>query len=366
MSRNVVIEPRDPLIFRDGKPFGATDLAQSLPFATPSVIAGSIRTRIGETGDFDPATVTRLLKISQKGPFLAYNCDEAWKLAFPAPADAIPYPVSPTEAHLLRYARLAPKADRPKRSNLPEGLFPLYGSEETKVSGGAPAFWSSDRVTDWLQKVPNLGWQRCAPSDVGLAALEKQRRVHVSIDARTQTAAPGNLYSTESREFTTASRDRLAIVTQVHGLIDGEGFPAVSPVGGESRLALWSESGAITWPECGISNDTKHVRLLLTTPAVFSDGYRPGWLQEDCLVPGTGKPLRMKLKAAAVSRFLPVSGWNYVTRGPKATRFLAPAGSVYFFEVLDGGDPTQLHMASISDNEQDRLDGFGLVLCGEW
>ena len=77
-------------------------------------------------------------------------------------------------------------------------------------------------------------------------------------------------------------------------------------------------------------------------------------------------PVRLQLRAAAVGRPMALSGWDYVTRGPKATRFLAPAGSVYFFDVLDGGDATGLHLASISDDEQDRLDGFGLVLCGEW
>lgn len=66
-----------------------------------------------------------------------------------------------------------------------------------------------------------------------------------------------------------------------------------------------------------------------------------------------------------------MSGWDYREghRGPKPVRWLAPAGSVYFFEVLDG-DPTVLAkeawLQSVCDEEQDQRDGFGLALWGIW
>ncbi|HZQ09120.1 MAG TPA: type III-B CRISPR module-associated Cmr3 family protein, partial [Anaerolineae bacterium] len=52
-----LIEPRDPLIFRDGRPFNPTPGARaiSLPFPYPSTLAGAVRTRVGqnENGVFD-------------------------------------------------------------------------------------------------------------------------------------------------------------------------------------------------------------------------------------------------------------------------------------------------------------------------
>jgi CRISPR-associated protein Cmr3 len=47
---------------------------------------------------------------------------------------------------------------------------------------------------------------------------------------------------------------------------------------------------------------------------------------------------------------------------------MAPAGSVYFFEVLEGaGDwAPDAWLQPVSDGEQDRRDGFGLSLWGVW
>jgi CRISPR-associated protein Cmr3 len=57
--------------------------------------------------------------------------------------------------------------------------------------------------------------------------------------------------------------------------------------------------------------------------------------------------------------------------GPKPTRYAAAAGSVYFFEVTEGGPLSverlrNLWLRPISDQDQDRRDGFGLVLPGVW
>ena len=44
------VEPRDPLMVRDGRPFSVdTDGARSLDFPPPSVLAGMVRTRVGLT-----------------------------------------------------------------------------------------------------------------------------------------------------------------------------------------------------------------------------------------------------------------------------------------------------------------------------
>jgi CRISPR/Cas system CMR-associated protein Cmr3 (group 5 of RAMP superfamily) len=113
------------------------------------------------------------------------------------------------------------------------------------------------------------------------------------------------------------------------------------------------------------------VRLQLVTPAYFKGGWKPDWM-------ASGHPpgvdgVEVKLLAAAVPRPTAHSGWDLTKRGAngqKATRFLAPAGSVYFCEVK--GDARKLWMRPISDDDQSRRDdqwrrdGFGLVLCGVW
>jgi CRISPR-associated protein Cmr3 len=70
-----------------------------------------------------------------------------------------------------------------------------------------------------------------------------------------------------------------------------------------------------------------------------------------------------------VPRRQAVSGHSQT--GPKAARYLAPAGSVYFFEVV-GDEPVtvqemeQLWLTSVCESPNDRGDGFGLAVPGVW
>ncbi len=110
-------------------------------------------------------------------------------------------------------------------------------------------------------------------------------------------------------------------------------------------------------------------RVCLLTPAYFEreEGYIPTWLIKH------DNTIHPKLKAIAIQRPQVVSGWDLEKRGPKPTRRLAPAGTVLFlsFERTDkveaiGDWCKDIWMKCISDNEQDRLDGFGLAVLGTW
>lgn len=104
---------------------------------------------------------------------------------------------------------------------------------------------------------------------------------------------------------------------------------------------------------------------MLATPGIFERGYLPTWVCQ--AVPG----IEVRIVAAAVSRYQSISGWDYKKREPKPSRRLAPAGSVYFFEIE--GDESAIDCfinnvwwRPISDAEQDRRDGFGVALVGVW
>jgi CRISPR-associated protein Cmr3 len=110
--------------------------------------------------------------------------------------------------------------------------------------------------------------------------------------------------------------------------------------------------------------------MVLATPALFDDGWKPKWARE-------GRPpgldarddIKLKLVSACVPRWRPLSGWNFEIgkTGPKAVRRLAPAGSVYFFEVSGAASAlARLWLRPVSDQPQDRRDGFGLALWGTW
>ena len=84
--------------------------------------------------------------------------------------------------------------------------------------------------------------------------------------------------------------------------------------------------------------------------------------------------LRAKLVAAAVGRPVTVSGWDLIENIPKPSRRLVPAGSVYFVELQGEPDLGAVRQwvgalwlqPWASQPEQDRRDGFGLILVGAW
>jgi CRISPR-associated protein Cmr3 len=371
-ERILLIEPHDPAIFRDGRPFTEGLPATTLPFPLPSATAGAIRSRSGENLDFENGDeLNRLLSIRQVGPFAASLDAQSgrWELAFPAPADAVPYRVDGG----IEYVRLRPATDLPPGGcDLPDELQPLSGARPTKAFEEAPRFWRAGFMLDWLGNNKTTHG-RIDPRRIGFNALPVQQRTHVAIDPGSLLARDGMLFTTAGLEFTWPMDDeracrlgaqRAGIVSRVSSDAPLQ-FPSVAPLGGERRLAFWRElpDSEIAWPSppklCGGSSGGL-VRVVLVTPAIFSQGWRPSWSQ-----PPDTKDLEMQLVAAAVPRFQPVSGWDLHKdrRGPKPTRFLVPAGSVYFFQCK--GDPAQLWMRSICDHEQDRLDGYGIVLLGD-
>lgn len=120
---------------------------------------------------------------------------------------------------------------------------------------------------------------------------------------------------------------------------------------------------------------------MLATPGLFEAGWHPDFLKPvrsgdpsaplEGAVPGT--QVKVRLVGACVERWKPISGWSleHGKRGPKPVRRLVPAGSVYFFEVVEG-DASQLAdrwlktVCTTADEGQAARDGFGLALWGVW
>jgi CRISPR-associated protein Cmr3 len=384
MIRNLLIHPRDPMMFRDGKPFDAGLGARSIGWPMPSTVAGHIRTRLWGDRAFPGAEEKLLNDISQVGPFFAsQNEKNNWELSLPAPADAAIY----GGPRVLEIVPLRP-VDRAEFGgadcDLPDGLLPLRGALPKKESDTGPAFWTLEQTLLWLTKTDTASWVK-AVEKVGHAALPEQARLHVRIGADRRNAVKGMLFRTVSREFDFDTEfrrkerrkgDRLVRACAIYSRVEAQGdgwteSDGAGPMGGEQRLAVWGTSESDLLPAAPEwLATTPRIRLQLVTPGAFRDGWKPGWI-------GTGDPpceppgcpgLKLKLVSAAVKRPLAVSGFDMAKEKEqrrRATRLLASAGSVYFFEVA-AGDPRSLWLKSICDKEQDQRDGFGIVLVGGW
>ncbi len=380
-----IIEPRDPLIARDGRPFTADPgaRAKSLPFPFPSTTAGTVRTRYGFTlGDFnDEAQKHNLIdtvqQIAVQGPLLVELNDageiQDWLL--PAPADAVLFEAGAKQAHIKQLVALSLSEEM--CADLPDDLSPVgFASYDAiskrKTHKDAPHFWKKEEFFDWLRNPRDR--QSVELDKLGHNGPVRESRVHVKIDPTNQAAEEGFLYQTSGLEFTRQLNGkplRLALAVRIS--VDA---PAgLAPIGGEQRLSRWRESSEpfLVCPKDvrdRIKND-KACRVILLTPAHFRAGFRPGWL----LQPRDG--VAPTLVAAAVGRPRVVSGWDYEISKPKPTRRLAPAGSVFFLK-LDGDEQNidrwidSIWMNCVSDDDetgnpaQTRLDGFGLAALGAW
>ena len=361
-----LLTPLGPIVARDGRPFGADsgNRMKPTPWLYPSVAAGSLRTMAGKraANGFDENTVRRLKNIAVAGPLPCFD----HQLYFPTPKDIV----------LGRdWSWLALRPSEPvegEGTDLPSGLLPVTPPESVSdfKPPEAPPWWSLKQMTRWLFDEPpappgtdSSEW----PERGFMASPGIDLRTHVALKDDSGAADDGLLFQTSG--FLLGKDVQLAVRMSREDDVTG-----IHPFGGERRLAAWERGQNNAWgcpPEIAnaLANE-EFFRMILATPAIFSDGWKPGWLGTDLRgrIPGTETDVR--LVGACVERWKPISGWSLdaANWGEKPVRRLAPAGSVYFFKREGAGvlNAADVWLQPVSDDIQSCLDGFGLALWGRW
>ncbi len=399
-----IIEPRDPLICRDGRPFNPTPgaRARTLDFPFPSTTTGAVRTQAGLNADgiFDTRRIAEVRQLAVRGPLLvqlaasAASEPEIVRWLAPAPADALIFEPDPDKNTSQPYLRWLHPQELPAGALTDLHMHPHDGTQPAeqllalvglaqpdprKPARNVPRFWYWTQFEQWLAQPHD---QAIALDTLGLSALPRAARMHVKIDPETLTSSDGDLFQTEGLEFTQrretqslAHAGRLALMVATAADAQLQPRPGLSHMGGEKRVVTWRKADTAL-PGCPEELLTQVVktgrcRIVLLTPAYFAQGFRPTWLlQERAGVQPT-------LRAVAVQRPQVVSGWDFEQRKAKPTRRLAPAGTVLFLQ-LDGAKAAiekwvaQTWMQCVSDDsetgdtEQFRRDGFGLAVVGTW
>ena len=398
----LAITPHDPLIARDGRPFSAGVRMKSLDWPNPSMLAGSLRTALGkmQSGSFNANTfngkiVDELKSISIHGPLPLFS----GRLYFPAPKDLLVKDCDDNfETYAIRPAEMrdGEHCDLPHSDLLP-AMLPESVIDDFKPAEIAP-LWCVGMMVAWLTNPAGTTFhapispekRKTAPSSPQqqldcLDLPKKESRFHVEIDPARGSAEDARLFETIGLDFSLkGQKEGVSLATRIKssGRFDEQlsNLDAIGTMGGERRLSHWkclkeAPEGWVCPEEIQTAlKGSKNVRMVLATPAIFSEGWLPGWIDKTKL---TGTPpgmenLMLKLVSACVDRWRPFSGWNMEKghkRGPKPIRRLVPAGSVYFFEVMNDGTGDALAdqwLCPVSDAEQDRMDGFGLALWGTW
>ena len=401
---DLIIEPHDPLVFRDGRSFSPTSGNRMTvkKWVPSSTLAGALRTHAGKAnGGFNAVDVTKIKQISITAP-LPY-CNET--LFYPAPADVVwqafgdnmkdektKTDQSDTQENQnacngYKYFPILPHSiDGNAACDLPDGLIPAMichnNGDDFKPSKNAPAWWSKNAICKWLDDQKNF-FDEIKPDTDFMRPLQLEDRVHVKISPQSGTAEESMLFTTSGACFTNNGMS-VKIAVQCKTVDDAflssfTGKSGYLPLGGERRLAHWQHTdklnGMYKCPEDLIKalDNVKAgdlVRMYLVTPAYFEGGWRPGWI-DDKLVgspPASNGRITLELVSVACGRCEYASGWSYESDsfGPKASRRLVPAGSVYFFRLKEG-DPEvlkDLWMKPISDDEGPCRDGLGTALWG--
>ena len=349
------LEPLDVLFFRDGRPFDAAPRAATVvPMPMPQTVAGALRTwLLGRLGadfavlgaavkggaSFSEATAAQgtairaVGRLHVRGPWFVKDGERL----VPTPATIEAGKNAGGKMH-----RLDPLAeDLPGWSPPMDGLRPLWRRSrgpararggylcrtglERFLAGGLP---HADEIVD----------------EDALFATED--RVGIGVDTTKQTAGEGMMYAVRLMRLAPCVTLAVDLVGTPEDLDVCPEDDDVLPLGGEARRAIIRRlHSAHCWPKAPAENGDGRL-LLLTAPAPFG-----GW-----------RPPRLSLVAAAVSGYVPFSGWDMARGGPKPNRFAVQAGSVYFCgKETDLPDDTD----SLCTGE-DAAVGWGTFLEGAW
>lgn len=334
----------DTLFFRDGRPFtsGEENVANVIFPPAPSVVMGSLRssflaantkldiTAVANT-EQDPTRTARItaLALWHRG-----------KAIFPAPADL----VRTEEGKLV-----------PLEPVLANGLcdFPLRYLliSRRPAKAASKLFLTSD---DFI-RYANRQAQEFHPVENLFITEEK---IGIGLKNESRTAAEGMLYRYAMVRPISGDNTTTEIVVQLENLVLPE--KGVLHLGGEGKIAFFQTGQSFVPPLPQITG--RYFKLYLATPGIFERGFCFSWLNDK--LEGEYAGHRLRLVALAAGKKQRIGGFDMALRKPKPMRDAQPAGTVYYFEALNGNAALAaeaLHGQCLSDYGLDQ-QGFGWAL----
>ena len=406
-----LIQPRDVLFFRDARPMGGSSVGAGADWPLPSVLHSALLSafheRWPEGTEWESAH--RHLADREKKKFRA---GPTTHMRFGGLRTLGPFPCRgndvflPTPADLVPDGLLQPVATAGV-NNLPTPL-------RYAVASSAPP--GKDRTGAWLPLSEFARYLRDNTHAVNTERSEQlfvaEPRPGVGIDPQTHANREALFYQAEYLRLQPGVELAVWVSADARKYDSHTGVDLLEQwFAGDPRqfLILGGQRGLATVEPCrkGFgktddlaeqlpppATDTARIKWVLLTPALFDNGWRPDWVDEEGNVLLRELPdrtrfasrrewrqaaaeapgIRARLVAARVQEALPVSGWKLARDGdhaagePKPTRLLAPAGSVYYFECDDPDQAsrlvTQLHLQVKSQRLGEK--GFGFGVCGTW
>jgi CRISPR-associated protein Cmr3 len=366
------IEPNDVLMFRDGRPFAGGDdhFARGIFPPSPATIYGALRShilsncwseftkfknnqgQIPEDVKKEIGTPTELGSLALCQFTLAKRNGNNIEQLFPMPKDVVQEKgVEDGKPCILTPLNLSSSKTI---TDLPAGLSNMWSPTE-KLMEAVSGFLSSIEISKYL-----LG---TAPSITEADKLvQTEERTGIQKSRKTRSAETGRLYSVEY--FRMSESSGFAVEVENTKLLPDSG---ILRLGGDNRSAGYTKA---LWNDIPIEPikkriaETKRFKLVLTTPAIFNQGWLPEGIDADTMQ-GQINGIEIKLISACIGKPIGIGGYDFVKNQPKRMKKAVPTGSVYYFEMKDGKADNlfeKLWLKSISDEKAQ--EGFGITLIG--
>ena len=368
MKLKLFLQPNDTFFFRDGKPFtkGEQSEGYSIFPPLPSTLLGALRTAyIAERGDLPSfyagdmsetiGTHDSLGSMHLKGVFLA---DRNSGIYYPIPLDLV---VKKNEKEKMLYPlEVCPNNANLRSNSSLDYLLRWNGKEDIEAE-------TSSKLITLYMKQYLLGQYKTLkyrPRDYFVC---EEPKIGIQRSRETLTSEDSLLYRINMSRFQSRSRDMSEL-----GFIAGYECKKALPnekgllkLGGEGKSFLYESSNHNPDPFPTKADEDKlkkaikdsgFFKLYFATPAIFKNG----WLPKTTLK-------AIEFVTAAVGKSVPIGGWNMRENKPKPARRAVPAGSVYYFKMLDGCCVDEIistfHYQNISDYQADK-EGYGLCFVG--
>lgn len=367
------IEPNDILMFRDGRPFAGGDdhFARVIFPPSPATFYGALRSHIlsHSWSEFDKyksepgqipenirseiGTPEELGTLTLRQFTLARRNSSGVTQFFPMPMDVVKEKGNEEKrTYLLKPSKLSGGR---MTTDLSHGLNNPWIHSENPMEA-VSGFLSTDETRRYLIGEAPSG--ETEPEKL----FEREERTGIRKNRDKRSVETGGLYSVE---YVRLNEDTgFAIEVENTKLLPESGMLRL---GGDNRSARYSTG---SWAEIPVEPikkkiaETKRFKIILTTPAVFNKGWLPGCINSDTMR-GQIEEITVRLISACIGKPIAIGGYDFVKNMPKVMKKAVSAGSVYYFELVDGSVDAlfeRLWLQSISDERAQ--EGFGITLIG--
>lgn len=375
MTKEWLFEPLDTLFFRNGLSFskGEGGFLESIFPPTPQTMQGVVRSAVLLSHCKDPNTfgtgkcdtcgegkkcsLTDIIGSPKEGDYGALNLYGPYlykdgKRYYPAPLDLMKGNKDDKRLFLLS---VSDKHVVPcDLGNISLPAKPDGYSDDFEPAGG----WiSEDALRKYFesQTVPVEGENKTEllkENDF----FVKEPRVGIEREYDTHKVIDGMLYSIVPLRF----QDKVKIGLRVDGLDDAiktNGF--ATKIGGEGRVCKVDINNDFASLFKWKLNDCKTIKMVMLQPADFSSWLPPDF--DKTTLQGSIDGVTLRLISACIGRPQKIGGWDAANNKVKTMKSYVPAGSVYFFEVING-NPAAMKVEGKIGN--DNKIGLGHYLLG--